>query len=238
VCGVSHQRDIVLTHGTGLANVEENLTANEDTVYPVASCTKRFTTASWGILVDEGKLSWTDPVQFSLLDIQTSEDLETAKRPPLLNLCWHGTGLAPAHHLVCDPHDGFWVSGKQQVHTNSQSPVCCEFSSHRLYSNAISQVIGKIITQVSGKSSGDFLQERVFDRLGMTRSVTRPADQPTEGNYDRVYYVPDDGPSLPLSPSVLDDIDAQGVAGFVRSSVRNILTWAKVVMKTKVDNFH
>ncbi len=52
------------------------------------------------------------------------------------------------------------------------------------------------------------------------------------------YYVPDDGPSLPLSPSVLDDIDAQGVAGFVRSSVRNILTWAKVVMKTKVDNFH
>jgi len=75
-----------------LVNVEEKLTADEDTMLPVVSCTKRFTKASCGISVDEGKLSWTDPVQVSLLDIQTSEDPEIAKR----RLCWIFAGTARA----------------------------------------------------------------------------------------------------------------------------------------------
>jgi len=237
VCGVLHKGALVFTHGTGLANVEEHLAANEDTVYPVASCTKSFTTASCGILIDEGRLSWTEPVQSYLPEFQTSHDPEIAKRATLLDLCSHGTGLAPVDHLVCGFHDEFWISGEQQVQTSSHLPVCYNFRSHWLYNNSIFGVVGELITRVSGQSSGNFLQERIFEPLGMTRSVTRAADQPTDGNFARGYSVLDDGSLLPLSPSALDDGSPQGGAGYVRSSVRDMLTWARAVMEAEVDNF-
>ena len=63
VCSVLHEGVIVYTHGTGLADVEKNIAANEDTVYPIASCTKNFTTAAIGVLVDEGILSWMEPAE-------------------------------------------------------------------------------------------------------------------------------------------------------------------------------
>ena len=122
-CGVLHDGEVVFSHGSGLADVDRNVPAGEDTVYAIASCTKAFTTASCGILVDEGTLSWTEPVQSCLPEFQTSQDLEVGKRATLLDLCSHGTGITPVDHLVCGFYDKFWVSGHDQVlgHRTSSS---------------------------------------------------------------------------------------------------------------------
>ena len=212
-CGVLHEGNIVFTHGTGLADVERNVPANEDTVYAIASCTKAFTTASCGILVDEGTLSWTEPVQSYLPEFQTTQDPEVGKRAMLLDLCSHGTGLAPLDHLVCGFHDEFWVSGDDQVQISSNLPVCYDFRSRFLYNNSILGVVGELIAKVSGQSSGAFLQERIFQPLGMSRSSTRAADLPSDGNFARGYSVLDDGSLLALGPSALEDGSPQGGAG-------------------------
>lgn len=236
-CGVLHHDKIIFTHGAGYADVGKALVANADTVYPIASCTKSFTTACCAILVDEGKLSWTEPVQTYLPSFQTPKDPKIGKRATLLDLCSHGTGLAPVDHLMCGFHDEFWISGDQQVQTTSNLPVCYDFRSRWLYNNSIFGVVGELISKVTGQSSGTFLEERIFKPLGMTRSSTKAANQPSDGNVAKGYSVLDDGSLLPRSPSALEDGSAQGGAGYVRSSVRDMLTWASAVIEAEADGF-
>lgn len=61
--GVMHHGRPVF-HGQGFTNLERSMKPDLDTVYLVASCNKAFTTAACAILVEEGKLSLTEPVRF------------------------------------------------------------------------------------------------------------------------------------------------------------------------------
>lgn len=217
--------------------MERSLIPNAETVYCIASCTKAFTTATCGILVEESKLSWPEPVSTYLPEFRTVNDPEIGRRATLLDLCSHGTGLAPLDHLACGFHDEFWIDGRDQVQTAANLPICYNFRSHWLYNNNILGVVGDIIAKVTGKSSGTVLHERIFSPLGMTRSCTKKADYHSDGNYARGYSVLDDGTLFPLELSALDDGSPQGAAGYVRSSVSDMLIWARAVMEAEGDGF-
>ena len=53
---------VVLAKGYGLRNVQANLPVTADTLFAIGSSTKAFTTMAMGILVEEGKLAWDEPV--------------------------------------------------------------------------------------------------------------------------------------------------------------------------------
>ncbi len=53
---------VVFIKGYGVREVGKDAPVDERTVFPLSSLTKAFTAAAVGILVDEGKLSWDDPV--------------------------------------------------------------------------------------------------------------------------------------------------------------------------------
>lgn len=101
VFGILHHGEVLFTRGVGLADVNNALAPNEHIVYCIASCTKAFTAATCGILVDESVLSWDDPVQKHLPTFQTIHDPTIGKETTLLDISLHGTGLAWIDHLVC-----------------------------------------------------------------------------------------------------------------------------------------
>src|SRR5207248_2397615 len=53
---------ILLTKGYGVRKVGDPTAVDEFTMFGIGSNTKAFTTAALAALVDEGKLSWDDPV--------------------------------------------------------------------------------------------------------------------------------------------------------------------------------
>ncbi|KAL9629692.1 MAG: hypothetical protein Q9164_006765, partial [Protoblastenia rupestris] len=110
-----HYGKLMFHNGEGFANVEKGLKPDLDTVYPIASCTKAFTTAACGILVNEGKLSWTEPVHTYIPAFKTKHDPEVGKRATLVDLCSHGSGLAPVDHLVCGFFDEFFCDDSHEV---------------------------------------------------------------------------------------------------------------------------
>ncbi|KAJ6003842.1 hypothetical protein N7540_013124 [Penicillium herquei] len=122
-CGVLHHGELFFTHAEGLANIEENIASNDQTIYPVASNTKAFITAVCGILVDEGVLSWTDPISKYLPEFGTAHDPEIRKRATLLDLCSHGTGLAPLDCVGVGFFDEFLGSGSMGLKKASNLPI-------------------------------------------------------------------------------------------------------------------
>jgi CubicO group peptidase (beta-lactamase class C family) len=64
---------VVLARGYGVRKLGGNARVEADTVFPIASVTKAFNATALAMLVDEGRVQWTDPVikhipEFKLLD--------------------------------------------------------------------------------------------------------------------------------------------------------------------------
>lgn len=231
-CGVLHHGQIVFTHCEGYADVEERLEPDEHTIYPVASTTKAFITALCGILVDEGLLSWTEPISTYLPDFETVYDSEISKRATLLDLCSHGAGLAPLDQSSTGFFDELWNPGSANLKKSCNLPVAYDFRSRWVYNNYLLDVVGTVISKVCGKRSGLVMKERIFEPLGMTRSFTRN-DEFEDKNSAKGYAVFNDASVLSFSPSALEDGSLQGASGYVRSTVNDMLIWANAVLEAE-----
>ena len=70
--------ELVYSNGYGYRDPARGLKMNADTLYPMASNTKAFTSMMVAMLVDEGKLEWDKPVKdyipyFKLQDTYATE---------------------------------------------------------------------------------------------------------------------------------------------------------------------
>lgn len=145
----------------------------------------------------------------------------------------HGTGLAPMDHAFLGFWDEFWTPLDEQVKVAGNLPVSYDFRTQWLYNNTMIGVAGDVIAAVTGRSWGRVLRERILEPLGLTRTFSSADDYPADGNFARGYSVRDDGSLLPLERSALNDGDFHESAGSVKSSVRDMLTWAKAVMESE-----
>ena len=92
--------EVVYLKGHGVREAGGDRSVTPDTVFPLASCTKAFTTTILAMLVDEGKMSWDDPVRKHLDWFHLSDPLAD-RDVTLRDLVTHRTGLRrPRHALV------------------------------------------------------------------------------------------------------------------------------------------
>ena len=98
--GVAIVKDgkVVLAKGYGLRNVQANPPVTADTLFAIGSSTKAFTTMAMGILVEEGKLAWDEPVTKYLPKFALKDEV-AGKRMTPRDLVTHRSGL-PRHDLV------------------------------------------------------------------------------------------------------------------------------------------
>ena len=89
---------VVYLRGHGLKEIGKPDPVTPDTIFPLASCTKAFTTTAMAMLVDEGKMNWDDPVrrhvEFFHLSDPAADALVT-----LRDLVSHRTGVG-SHELL------------------------------------------------------------------------------------------------------------------------------------------
>src|SRR5437763_9178315 len=83
---------VILARGYGVREIGKPDAVDEHTVFDIASCSKAFTVAALAILVDEGKLRWTDPVTKYLPTFQLSDPYVTRELTVRDLLC-HRSGL-------------------------------------------------------------------------------------------------------------------------------------------------
>lgn len=89
---------IVYAQGYGNRDVKRGLKVTPDTLFAIGSCSKAFTAAALGILVDEKKLEWDKPIRNYLPDLMLADGYATEHIRPR-NLVTHQSGL-PRHDLV------------------------------------------------------------------------------------------------------------------------------------------
>lgn len=142
----------------------------------IASMSKPITATCIGLLVDDGKLSFDDPVEkfipefrrLWLMQEQAADRLTLVKpaRPlTLRDLLTHTSGLG--EYTVTGPH---WTLAEMS-RVLTREPLRFAAGSRWGYSTAGIDALGRVVEVASGMPFADFMQKRLFDPIGMQHTT-------------------------------------------------------------------
>jgi CubicO group peptidase (beta-lactamase class C family) len=159
---------------TGLADIASERPMAPDTLFWIASMTKPVTGVAVAMLIDEGKLAIDDPVERYVPEFAT---LKTLSGKPahltIRQILTHTSGLGEA------PPEATRNARElaDLVPVWLAAPMKNEPGEKWVYTQSGINLAGRIVEIVSGLRFDAFLQERLFDPLGMVDTTFYPTDQ-------------------------------------------------------------
>ena len=151
---------IVRAEGFGLANVELQVPAKPETIFQSGSVGKQFTATAVIMLVEEGKIGLDDPLTKYFSDAPA-----TWKDVTVRELLSHTAGFGDYPKDFNFRKD--WTED-EELKLIESIPLAYPPGTNWAYSNFGYVTLGILIHRVTGEFYGDFLQQRVFQPLGMT----------------------------------------------------------------------
>ena len=168
--GVYRGGKLTKARGYGLANVEWNAAVTPDTIFQSGSVGKQFTATAVMMLVEEGKVGLDDPVKKYFPDApERWNDIKVH------NLLSHTSGLSEYETGARTKAGGpFYMrldyTEDELYKKIAEMPMDFKTGGDWAYRNTNYVLLGILIHRLTGQFYGDFLQERVFRPLGMTRT--------------------------------------------------------------------
>lgn len=200
---------------------------NENTLFAIGSCSKAFTAAALGILVDEKKLQWDDKAHTFLKDLQLPDEYMT-RELTIRDMLSHRSGLEEAGMLWA--YTG--MSRKELMSKIRYLKPKIDFRTEWLYNNLIFLSAGEIIPVVAGISWDDFIIQRIFKPLHMTRSNTSARVSVDLDNVASPHCVIDNK----AHPIPYHIIDAIAPAGAINSTISDMSHWVKLHVNRGIYN--
>jgi CubicO group peptidase (beta-lactamase class C family) len=169
---VVHNDRILYLKGLGVRQLHKPEPVTPDTIFPIASCSKSFTTLAMGMLVDEGKLDWDEPVRKHVPYFHLADPLADAE-VTLRDLVTHRTGVGS--------HDLLWYatpwSLEERIRHAGKLDLDLPFRSSFRYQVVLFGAAGVAVGNASKSTWQDFVQKRILDPLNMkSSSCTQPPD--------------------------------------------------------------
>jgi CubicO group peptidase (beta-lactamase class C family) len=209
---------VVLAKGYGVREVGQPGRVDARTVFAIGSSSKAFTVAAMGMLVDEGKVKWDDRVVDDLPGFQMYDPWVT-REIRLRDLMCHRADVQRA--------DLVWYGtpyGRDELvrRVRFLKPIA-GFRSIFSYNNMMFLTAGQVVAREFGESWDDVIRQRIFQPLGMTRSVTSVTQLSDLGDaatpHTRVH-----GDVVAIPWRNLDNI---APAGAINSDVLDMAQWVR-----------
>jgi len=219
---VVHNDQVIHASGYGYLGLEHNTPVDEHTLFGVASTTKAMTATALGMLVDEGKLDWDDKVIDHLPYFRLSDPWVT-NEVNLRDLLAHrvGVGRITGNRIRFMPTSDRETVIRQMRYHEFEQP----FRSAYVYSNVMYSVAGEVVAAVSGMSWDEFVAQRLFAPLDMTRSNTSITQFSADDHNIAYPHQFIDGAVQPISRRNFDNV---GPSASVNSSVRDMAQWMRL----------
>lgn len=167
--------EVVYAKGFGVRGGDSLEPVTPDTPMMIGSTTKTMTTMLMGILVDEGKLRWDEPVVNILPNFSLAEP-DVTEQITVQNLVCACTGVPRRDfELIFNGHD---LTAESIVESLSTFELFTDFGEAFQYSNQMVAAGGYVAAAAAGGEYGDLyntyvslMQERIFDPIGMNRTT-------------------------------------------------------------------
>jgi CubicO group peptidase (beta-lactamase class C family) len=183
---VARRGSVAALDAVGYTDVETRQPMKTDNIFQLHSMTKPVVAIAAMMLVEEGRLTLTDPVEKYLpefrgiwvIDTRT-KDRMTLRRPArpvtIRDLLTHTSGMMlnpPAG--IQELHGALHKTLNEAVLVLSQQPLEFDPGTKWQYSNTGIASVARVIEVVSGKPFEIFLHDRIFQPLGMKDTFIYP----------------------------------------------------------------
>lgn len=214
--------EVVWARGFGVRRLGHPEPVDADTLFNVASVSKAFNAAALGVLVDEGRIGWDDPIVDHIPGFRLYDPYVTANAT-VRDLLAHRVGLGrmTGNRLR-------WISARpraEQIERLRHLPPERGFREGYVYSNVLHMIAGEVVPAVTGTSWEDFVRERLFAPLGMTRSLSAYAQLRVDGENLAWPHQEIDGEVVEIARR---DFDGVGPAASVHTSASEIAAWMRL----------
>jgi len=172
--GIVIDGELAHTGAAGVREVATKAPVDADTVFRIASMTKSFTAMSILKLRDEGKLTLDDPAERYVPELKGLRYPTTdSPRITVRHLLTHSEGF---------PEDNPW--GDQQLSESDAQlsrmlrdgiPFSNAPGIAYEYSNYGFAILGRVVSQVSGKPYDEYVSQNILQPLGMTSTTLHPS---------------------------------------------------------------
>lgn len=222
----------------GFADFNNKYLLDDNSVFELASCSKQFTAMAIMMLVEQGKINYTDNIQKYIPDLPyqniTVENLltHTSGLPDYMELLqkhWDKKQFATNYDIV-----SLFKKYKPKVHFTPNETF--------EYSNTGYALLSIIIEKVSGTSYAEYLERNIFTPLGMKNSRvynTRRVKKERINNY-AYGYVYSDKLKRYILPDSLSDydmviyMDAITGDGTINTTTTDLVYWDKALRENKL----
>jgi len=211
---------VIYIKSYGVRDLNTGKPVTNETLFSIGSTTKALTAACLGMLVDEGKVGWNDPVTKYLPDFQLYDPFVT-RDLKVRDLLLHNSGVGNTDFLwsIMDIPETEILNRMRMVKPSYS------LRAGFIYQNVFYIAAGKVIEKVSGQSWHDFVQARIFKPLGMTRTASKLKNI-KDDNFTKPHY------KVNGKIQVIDYTNDEhvGPAGSVWSSIEDMSKWVQCML--------
>lgn len=152
----------------GKANLQDNIDADENTLFRIGSTSKMFVSLSILKLVEEGKLSLNDKLSALAPEIEYKNQWESTDPVRVVHLLEHTTGWDDIHLPEYAHNDPTPITLKQGLDYHPHSRVSRWAPGSRMtYCNSGPAVAAYIVQKLTGRDFEEYVNESFFKPLGM-----------------------------------------------------------------------
>lgn len=162
---VVKEGNVIFEKGYGYANLDYDIPITPRTVFDIASVSKHFTAFAIALLADRGELSLDEDVHTYIPELP-----DFGERITVNQLVHHTSGVRDWVELlsmggfrfddVIAPHDIMAFAMRQES-------LNFEPGAEYMYSNTAYNLMAEIVWRVSGRPFAEFMEEEIFEPLGM-----------------------------------------------------------------------
>ncbi|MEO8034719.1 MAG: serine hydrolase [Acidobacteriota bacterium] len=211
---------VVYVKGYGVRESGATLPVTPDTLFPIASTTKAFTTTAMAMLIDEKNMQWDDPVRKHLEYFHMADPCADSM-VTLRDIVSHRTGFSRHDELW----DGTTWSSEDVLRHAGDLKLSAPFRTTYQYQNIMFIAAGRAVAAASKMSWADFVRTRIFEPLGMTHTRIGLADYNASEHASGHSFDPKTG-TIKTIP-VAEDVNIEG-AGAIKSSARDLGQWLRL----------
>ncbi|KAI1814337.1 beta-lactamase family protein [Poronia punctata] len=230
------QDEDVATAGYGSACLETTTPCTGSTLFDIASSAKSLTAAAVGMLVEDNErypeIQYETPMSSLLPDDFVMPGVGYTEGVTVEDMLSHRTGMASHDCSLMSPRAASADDARSVTRNLRNLAIAAPIRARYLYCNMMYTVVTHMIEVKTQQSFSTFLEDRIFQPLGMTSTSLQPSRAREKGLGDRIatgyYWDRDTSVYKPIAAQ--DSPEGQG-AGSIVTCADDFVRWIKCLLR-------